>query len=54
MLDWAAVFFLIALVVGILGFGGIAGGAVEIAKIPFFLFGSVFLLSPVMGLLRRK
>ena len=38
MLRWAAIFFIIALVAGVFGFGGIAAGAVEIAKILFFIF----------------
>ena len=38
MLHYAAVFFVIALVAGLLGFTGIAAGAVGIAKILFFVF----------------
>lgn len=38
MLRYAVVFFCIALVAAIFGFGGIASGAVEIAKILFFCF----------------
>ena len=42
MLRYAVVFFCIALVAAIFGFGGIASGAVEIAKILFFLFSETF------------
>ena len=38
MLHYAVTFFIIALVAAILGFGGIAGSAIEIAKILFLVF----------------
>jgi uncharacterized membrane protein YtjA (UPF0391 family) len=50
MLYWAAVFLLIALVAAIFGFGNLAGGAMGIAKILFFVFLILFLVSLVMGL----
>ena len=49
MLHYAVVFFIIALIAAVFGFGGIAAGAAGIAKILFivFLIGAVvsFLLS---------
>mgnify|MGYP003950242309 CR=1 FL=1 len=54
MLYYAAVFLVIALIGGVLGFTGIAAGAVEIAKILFFIFIVLFVISLVMGLVRRK
>ena len=54
MLHYAAVFFVIALVAALLGFTGIAAGAVEIARLLFFIFIVLFLVSLVAGLLRRK
>ena len=53
MLYYAAVFFIIALVAGLLGFGGIAAGASSIAQVLFFIFIVLFLVSLVAGLLRR-
>ncbi len=53
MLHYAAVFFVIALIAAVFGFGGIAVGAAEIAKILFFIFLVGFLVSLVMGLIRR-
>ena len=53
MLYWALAFFLIAIVAALLGFGGIAGGAMGIAKILFFVFLILFLVSLIMGLARR-
>jgi uncharacterized membrane protein YtjA (UPF0391 family) len=38
MLHYAVVFFIIALVAAVFGFGGIAAGAVEISKLLFFVF----------------
>jgi uncharacterized membrane protein YtjA (UPF0391 family) len=38
MLYWAAVFFVIALVAAVLGFGGIAASAAGIAKVLFVVF----------------
>lgn len=54
MLYYALVFFIVALVAAIFGFGGIAAGAVEIAKILFFIFLVVAMVTFVMGLVRRR
>jgi len=53
MLYWAAVFFVIALVAAVFGFGGIAAGAAEIAKILFFIFLIIFVVAAILGLTRR-
>lgn len=52
MLNWAITFLVIALIAALLGFGGIAGTAVGFAKILFFVFLVLFVVSLVMG--RRK
>jgi uncharacterized membrane protein YtjA (UPF0391 family) len=54
MLHWAAVFFIIAIVAGILGFTGVALATGEIAKILFFIFLVLFALSIITSLLRRN
>ncbi len=54
MLYWAAVFFVIALVAAVFGFGGIAVGAAEIAKILFFIFLVIFIVTAIFGLIRRR
>ena len=54
MLYWAAVFFIVALIAAVLGFGGIAAGAVEIAKILFFVFLVIAVITFVMSLLRKR
>lgn len=53
MLRWAAIFFVIAIIAAAFGFGGIAAGATEIAKVLFFLFLIVFVVTLVMGLMRK-
>ena len=53
MLHYAAVFFVIALIAAIFGFGGIAIGAVEIAKVLFYIFLVVFVVTLIAGLIRR-
>lgn len=53
MIYWSAIFFIIAIVAALFGFGGIADGATSIAKVLFFLFIVLFLLSLLTGLFRR-
>jgi uncharacterized membrane protein YtjA (UPF0391 family) len=53
MLYYAVVFFVIALVAAVFGFGGIAAGAVEIARILFFIFLILFIGSLIWGVLKR-
>jgi uncharacterized membrane protein YtjA (UPF0391 family) len=54
MLSWVVTFLIIALIAGILGFGGIAGASVEIAKAIFFIAVILFLVSAVVGLVRGR
>jgi uncharacterized membrane protein YtjA (UPF0391 family) len=54
MLSWVVTFLVIALIAGILGFGGIAGVSVEIAKAIFFIAVVLFLVSAVVGLARGR
>jgi uncharacterized membrane protein YtjA (UPF0391 family) len=53
MLYWAVVFLVVALIAGVLGFGGVAVAAAGMAKILFYIFLVVFLVTLVMGLGRR-
>jgi uncharacterized membrane protein YtjA (UPF0391 family) len=52
MLGWAVTFLVVALIAAVLGFGGIAGTAVEIAKIIFFVAIILFVISAVFGFMR--
>jgi uncharacterized membrane protein YtjA (UPF0391 family) len=54
MLGWAVTFLIVALVAALFGFGGIAGTAVEIAKLIFFVAIVLFAISAVIGLLRGR
>ena len=54
MLGWVVTFLIIALVAGVLGFGGIAGASVEIAKIIFFIAVILFLVSAIIGVARGR
>lgn len=45
MLSWSAGFLIIAIIAAIFGFGIIAGSAAFIAKIFFFIFIILFVLS---------
>ena len=53
MLYWAVVFFIVAIIAAVFGFGGIAAGAATIAQVLFFVFLVVFLASLIAGLARR-
>jgi uncharacterized membrane protein YtjA (UPF0391 family) len=54
MLGWVVTFLIVALIAGILGFGGVAGASIEIAKIIFFVAVVLFLISAVVGLARGR
>jgi uncharacterized membrane protein YtjA (UPF0391 family) len=54
MIGWAITFLVIALIAALLGFGGIAGVAVEAAKIIFFVAVVLFLIAAVVGIARGR
>jgi uncharacterized membrane protein YtjA (UPF0391 family) len=54
MFGWVVTFLIVALIAGILGFGGVAGASIEIAKIIFFIAVVLFLISAVVGLARGR
>ena len=49
MLRWSVIFFIIAIVAAIFGFGGIAEGAASIAKVLFFIFLALFIITILFG-----
>ena len=53
MLYWALMFLIVAILAAIFGFTGIALASAGIAKILFFIFVVLFLLTFVMHLGRR-
>ena len=50
MLYWALVFFIIAIVAGVFGFGGISAAAAGIAQLLFYIFVVIFLIASVWTL----
>jgi uncharacterized membrane protein YtjA (UPF0391 family) len=54
MFGWALTFLIVALIAAVLGFGGIANFAVDIAKIVFFIAIVLFVVSAIIGLVRGR
>ena len=52
MLGWALTFFIVAVVAGVFGFGGIASASVGIAQILFVLFLVLFAVTLLRHLFR--
>lgn len=50
MLSWALTFLVLALIAGLLGFTGIAGQSMYIAKILFFVFIVLFVIGLIYGM----
>jgi uncharacterized membrane protein YtjA (UPF0391 family) len=53
LLYYAVVFLIIAIVAAVFGFGGVAGTAMEGARILFWVAIVLFIISLVMSLVRR-
>ena len=53
LLHYAIVFLVVALVAAFLGFGGVAGTAMEGARILFWVAIVLFVVSLVVGFVRR-
>ncbi|WP_337176107.1 DUF1328 family protein [Paludisphaera sp.] len=49
MLRWAIVFFVLALIAGVMGFGGLEGQLASVARILVFLFLVLFVVSLIFG-----
>jgi len=49
MISWAITFLIIALIAAVFGFGGIAGSAMGMAQVLFFVFLVMFVLSLIFG-----
>ena len=54
MLRWSAIFLVISLVAAIFGFGGIAVASAGVARILFFVFLVLFLISLISGVTFRR
>jgi uncharacterized membrane protein YtjA (UPF0391 family) len=53
LLHYALVFLVVALIAAAVGFGGVAGFAMEAARLLFWVFIVLFVISLVAGLVRR-
>ena len=53
LLHWAVIFLVVALVAAFLGFGGVAGTAMEGARLLFWVALVFLVVSLVIGLMRR-
>ena len=54
MLDWTITLLIIAIIAGVLVFTGIAGAAVEMAKIIFIVFLALWLVAVVYNIVSGK
>ena len=54
MLGWVITFLIIALIAAALGFGGLAGTAVGLAKIVFYIFLVLFVISLIYSLVTGR
>ncbi|WP_085808775.1 DUF1328 domain-containing protein [Sphingomonas sp. TZW2008] len=54
MLKWALIFLVLGLILGAMGFGGVGGAFVGIAKILFFVAIAIFAVLLVLGLVAGK
>jgi uncharacterized membrane protein YtjA (UPF0391 family) len=54
LLHYAIVFLVVALVAALVGFGGVAGIAMEGVRLLFWIFIILFVVSAVAGLIRRR
>lgn len=54
MLTWAIIFFIVALIAAVLGFGGIATASAGIAQILFFVFLVLFAIALVARAVRGR
>ena len=54
LLHWAIIFLVVALVAALLGFGGVAGTAMEGARIPFYVAVVIAVIFFAMNLMRGR
>ena len=54
MLRWAVIFFVVAIIAAIFGFGGIASAVGGIAKLLFYLFLAVAVVMLIAGLVAGR
>jgi len=53
LIHYAIVFLVVALIAAAVGFGGVAGFAMEAARLLFWVFIVLFVISLIAGLVKR-
>jgi uncharacterized membrane protein YtjA (UPF0391 family) len=53
LLHWAVIFLIVAIVAGLFGFGGLAGTAMEGARLLFWVAIVLLVVSLIFGMMRR-
>ena len=54
MIGWAITFLVVALIAGVLGFGGVAAVSVDIARMIFWVFIVLFAIALIYGLITGR
>lgn len=54
MLYWALVFFVVAIIAAVFGFGGIASASAGIAQLLFFIFLALLVISLIVHFVRGR
>ena len=54
MIRWAIIFLVVGLVLALLGFGGVGGAFIGIAKLLFFIAIALFVILLVLGLMAGR
>ena len=54
MIKWALIFLVLGLVAGALGFGGVGGAFIGIAKFLFFVAIALFVIFLVLGIMAGR
>ena len=49
MLSWSIAFLIVAIIAAVFGFGNIAEGAADVAKVLFFIFVAICVVLAVLG-----
>lgn len=49
MLRWSVLFFIVAIIAGVFGFGGVASASASAAQILFYVFLAMFVGSLLLG-----
>lgn len=53
MLRWAVLFFVVSIIAGVMGFGGVASASSSAAQILFYVFLALFVGSLLLGSAKR-